>query len=63
MELQKSLLQNIGQYLSDANETVSVAESVTAGFLQFSFSQIYDAPKVFRGGLTVYEKNQKKQLL
>ena len=63
MELQKSLLQNIGQYLSDANETVSVAESVTAGFLQFSFSQIYDAPKVFRGGLTVDEKNQKKQLL
>lgn len=63
MELQKSLLQNIGQCLSDANETIAVAESVTAGFLQFSLSQIHDASKVFKGGLTVHDKEQKKSLL
>ncbi|WP_312077067.1 nicotinamide-nucleotide amidohydrolase family protein [Chryseobacterium sp.] len=63
MELQKSLLQNIGQCLSEAGETIAVAESVTAGFLQFSFSQIQDAAKVFKGGLTVYDKTQKKDLL
>ena len=63
MELQKSLLQNIGHCLSVAGETVSVAESVTAGFLQFSFSQIHNAAKTFKGGLTVYDKTQKKELL
>ena len=63
MELQKSLLQNIGQCLSDTNETIAVAESVTAGFLQSSLSQIHDASKVFKGGLTVHDKEQKKSLL
>ncbi|KQT16104.1 damage-inducible protein CinA [Chryseobacterium sp. Leaf404] len=63
MELQKSLLHNIGQCLSAASETVAIAESVTAGFLQFSFSQIHDASTVFKGGLTVYDKSQKKELM
>lgn len=63
MELQKSLLQNIGQCLSEANETIAVAESVTAGFLQFSLSQIHDASKVFKGGVTAYDREQKKGLL
>ncbi|WP_262151332.1 CinA family protein [Chryseobacterium foetidum] len=63
MELQKSLLQNIGHCLSAAGESVAVAESVTAGFLQFSFSQIHDSANIFKGGLTVYDKTQKKELL
>lgn len=63
MELPKSLLRDIGQYLSDFDETVSVAENITSGFLQFSFSQIPHASKVFKGGLTVYDKIQKENLL
>lgn len=63
MELQKSLLQNIGQCLASAGETVAVAESVTAGFLQFSFSQIDDSSSIFKGGLTVYDKTQKEKVM
>ncbi|MBD8084183.1 CinA family protein [Chryseobacterium caseinilyticum] len=63
MELQKSLLQNIGQCLASAGETVAVAESVTAGFLQFSFSQIDDSSNIFKGGLTVYDKTQKEKVM
>ncbi|WPO81564.1 nicotinamide-nucleotide amidohydrolase family protein [Chryseobacterium sp. JJR-5R] len=52
-ELQ-NLLEYIGQQLVEIDETVSIAENVTAGFLQFSFSQIKDASKFFKGGITVY---------
>ncbi len=52
-ELQ-NLLEYIGEQLVEIDETVSIAENVTAGFLQFSFSQIKDASKFFKGGITVY---------
>lgn len=63
MNLQKDLLDFIGQYLLTSNETVSVAESVTAGFLQFSFSQMKDASKFFYGGTTAYTLEKKVDLL
>lgn len=40
-------------------ETIAVAESVTAGLLQFSFSNIPDAIQFFQGGLTCYNLAQK----
>lgn len=52
-ELQ-NLLKYIGEQLVEIDETVSIAENVTSGFLQFSFSQIRDASKFFKGGVTVY---------
>ncbi|SHG49928.1 amidohydrolase, PncC family [Chryseobacterium oranimense] len=63
MNLQKDLLEFIGLHLKKQNETVSIAESVTAGFLQFSFSQIKDASELFKGGLTAYTLEEKVKLL
>lgn len=53
IELQ-NLLGYIGEQLVEIDETVSIAENVTSGFLQFSFSQIKNASGFFKGGLTVY---------
>jgi len=61
-ELQ-NLLNYIGKHLQALHQTVSIAESVTAGFLQFSFSQMKDASEFFKGGLTVYSYDEKVNLL
>jgi len=63
MNLQKDLLECIGNYLQASKETVATAESVTAGFLQFSFSQVKDASKIFKGGMTVYTLEEKVKFL
>lgn len=63
MNLQKDLLECIGNYLQASEETVATAESVTAGFLQFSLSQIKDASKIFKGGITVYTLEEKVNFL
>lgn len=63
MNLQKDLLEFIGNYLQKNNETVSMAESVTAGFLQFSFSQIKNASNFFKGGMTAYTIEEKVKFL
>ncbi|WP_294221675.1 CinA family protein [uncultured Chryseobacterium sp.] len=63
MNLQKDLLECIGNYLQASEETVASAESVTAGFLQFSFSQVKDASKIFKGGITVYILEEKVKFL
>jgi len=63
MELQKSLLAYIGKCLLTTGETISMTESVTAGFLQFSFSQMKDASKFFKGGITAYTLEEKVRFL
>jgi PncC family amidohydrolase len=63
MEFEKNLLSDIGQLLLDMDETVSVAESVTSGFLQFSFSQMTDASKFYKGGITAYTLEEKVRFL
>lgn len=63
MELEQNLLSEIGQLLLSMGETVSVAESVTSGFLQFSFSQIKDASKFYHGGITAYTIDEKVKFL
>jgi PncC family amidohydrolase len=55
----KSILESIGSYLLEKKESIAVAESVTAGLLQFAFSNIIDASKFFQGGITVYNLAQK----
>lgn len=62
VELQ-NLLEYIGTELLAVNETISIAESVTAGFLQFSFSQMSDASQFFKGGITAYTVTEKIDLL
>jgi len=60
MELfDKNLLTRIGKYLKRKEETIAVAESVTAGMLQYAFSNIPDATDFFQGGLTAYNVAQK----
>lgn len=59
----ENLLRYIGSCMLQYDETISIAESVTSGFLQFSFSQMKDAPKFFKGGMTVYNQEEKVSLL
>ena len=60
MELfDKTLLIKIGKYLKRKEETISVAESVTSGLLQYAFSNVPDATQFFQGGLTAYNVAQK----
>ena len=59
----KELVDRIGKILLSKNETVAVAESVTAGDLQFQFSQGESARKFFEGGLTTYTITQKTKHL
>lgn len=53
------LLKAIGKKLIAGNYSVSVAESVTSGLLQFAFSNIPDGAKFFQGGITAYNIGQK----
>lgn len=62
VELQ-NLLAYIGNSMLENNETIAVAEGVTAGFLQFSFSQMKDASQFFKGGITVFTDEEKMRLL
>ncbi|WP_051882487.1 CinA family protein [Chryseobacterium formosense] len=57
------LFTYIGMHLLCAGESISTAESVTSGFIQFSFSQIKDASQFYRGGMTVYTLEEKVSLL
>jgi len=60
MELfDKKILKAIGKKLIRKKQSVSVAESVTSGFLQLAFSSIPDASQFFQGGITVYNLRQK----
>ncbi len=63
MEFPKILLDKISYYLIERNESISIAESVTSGFLQLAFSQMPNAVKFFKGGLTAYTLDEKVQHL
>lgn len=53
----------IKEKLIEANQSVAVAESVTAGFLQAALASADNALKFFEGGITAYNINQKVQHL
>ncbi len=63
MQFPKILLEKISYYLLDRNETISIAESVTSGFVQLAFSQMPEASQFFFGGLTAYTLEEKVKLL
>ena len=54
-----SILKSIGNKLKRKKQTIAIAESVTAGLLQFAFSQMADASLFFQGGITAYNLGQK----
>lgn len=60
MELfDKKILEKVGKTLLKKQETIAVAESVTAGALQFALSTIPDAAQFFQGGITAFNIGQK----
>lgn len=63
MEFQQNLLNYISQFFVAADESVSIAESVTSGCLQLAFSQMPDALLFYKGGMTTYTLTEKVRLL
>lgn len=53
------LIQRIREQLVRKNQTISVAESVTAGFLQLALASADEAIRFFQGGITAYNLAQK----
>jgi PncC family amidohydrolase len=52
-------LAKVHAYMVKRNETIAVAESVTAGLLQTAISQAEFASEFYQGGITVYNLAQK----
>lgn len=63
MEFQTNLLEYISHCLMSADETISIAESVTSGCLQLAFSQMPNASLLYKGGVTAYALTEKVKLL
>jgi nicotinamide-nucleotide amidase len=57
------IIQSIANVLIERQQTIAVAESVTAGSLQVSFATATDASKFFQGGITAYNLGQKSRHL
>jgi len=55
------VIDRIKEKLISRNEKLSVAESVTAGFLQAAMASAEVALKFFEGGITAYNIDQKVQ--
>jgi len=58
-EFDKKVLTRIGKRLLAKKQTISVAESVTSGLLQFAFSSMENAVNFYQGGITTYNIGQK----
>ncbi|MBC7850773.1 MAG: nicotinamide-nucleotide amidohydrolase family protein [Chitinophagaceae bacterium] len=58
-----TLINKLRTLLIDRNESVAVAESVTAGLIQAALSQADDAIQFFQGGITTYNLGQKARHL
>lgn len=56
-------ISDIKQYMVAHEETLAIAESVTAGQLQAAVSLADEATRFFQGGLTAYNIGQKARLL
>jgi nicotinamide-nucleotide amidase len=53
------ILEQIKKYLEKKGETISVAESVTSGWLQVLLSRVPGAEQFYQGGITTYNIGQK----
>lgn len=59
----KRPLDRIKEYLTGRQETLAVAESVTSGHLQVTFSLAQQATSFYQGGITAYNLGQKSRHL
>lgn len=59
MNITQLTLQEISNYCTNNQLSIGVAESVTAGYLQFVLSQMPNAMQIFNGGITTYNIGQK----
>lgn len=57
------ILNQLRSILVDRKETLSVAESVTAGIMQTALASAQDALQYFHGGITAYNLGQKARHL
>lgn len=53
------IINKIGDHCRSEKLTLSVAESVTSGYLQYLFSQGEECSGYFQGGITLYNNYQK----
>jgi nicotinamide-nucleotide amidase len=59
----KDLIDTIKKRITTRKESISVAESVTAGLLQLALASAEDASQFFQGGVTAYNIGQKSRHL
>jgi len=59
----EEVVNTIKEILTQRSQTISVAESVTAGHLQAALSSAIEASEFFQGGITVYNLGQKSRHL
>lgn len=59
MNITDLALSELSKYCLNEQISIGVAESVTAGYLQFTLSQMPDALRIFNGGITTYNIGQK----
>jgi nicotinamide-nucleotide amidase len=55
----KETIKNVAQNLVQRKQTIAVAESVTAGYLQAALASADNASLFFQGGITAYNIKQK----
>jgi nicotinamide-nucleotide amidase len=63
MRYNLELINSIKEILVKNQQTLAVAESVTAGHIQAAFSAATDASFFFQGGITAYNAGQKTRHL
>ncbi len=59
----EEIINSVKEILVNNEETIAVAESVTAGHLQAAFLAGIEASKYFQGGITAYNIGQKARHL
>ncbi len=55
----QTTIEHLGRILLAKKESISVAESVTGGYIQFLLSSFPKAQQFFQGGITAYNAGQK----
>ena len=59
MNINQETIDRIKEKLVDKEQTISVAESVTSGFVQTALGSAIEASRFFEGGITTYNIDQK----
>lgn len=63
MEFNKILLEQINDEFMSCDQTISIAESVTAGAMQLAFSEMTNSKLFYKGGITLHTPDKIVKLL